>query len=145
VSLKRLDQPSEIPWCHLDQAQLRISKAWVRVLDGSRAVAEHLPVWSRSTLISMSTKFYHDDPAMSRSRSWLATSSAASQVLREYGLSRFDLPTFFAVLTSILSRLCALVMSEPPDCSPTLRSSALITAPRCGTARNRRVPPPPAS
>ena len=76
----------------------------------------------------MSMKSMTMMPPMSRSRSCLAISSAASMLLWKTVSSRFDVPTFLPVLTSITvsASVCSMI-SEPPDGSHTLRSSALWT------------------
>ena len=76
----------------------------------------------------MSMKSMTMIPPMSRSRSCLAISSAASMLLWKTVSSRFDLPTFLPVLTSITvsASVCSMI-SDPPDGSHTLRSSALCT------------------
>ena len=83
---------------------------------------------SRFSRISMSMKSMTMMPPMSRSRSWRAISSAASRLLRKTVSSRFDVPTFLPVLTSmtVSASVCSMI-SEPPDGSHTLRSSALCS------------------
>ncbi len=73
----------------------------------------------------MSMKSMTMIPPMSRSRSWRATSSAASWLFLKTVSSRFDRPTFLPVLTSMTVRASVRsMMSEPPEGSQTLRSSA---------------------
>ena len=76
----------------------------------------------------MSMKSMTMMPPMSRSRSCRATSSAASRLLRKTVSSRLDVPTFLPVFTSmtVSASVCSM-MSEPPDGSHTLRSSALCS------------------
>jgi hypothetical protein len=102
-----------------------MSKTWVRVLSRASAARNTRITSSRFCLISMSMKSMTMIPPMSRSRSWRATSSAASRLLRYTVSSRFDRPTFLPVFTSItVSASVRSMMSEPPDGSQTFRSSA---------------------
>ena len=106
-----------------------MSKTWVRVLSRARASRNALITSSRFLRISMSMKSMTMMPPMSRSRSWRATSSAASRLLtgtpsprgwtsrRSCRCSRRS-----TVRASVRS-----MMSEPPDGSQTLRSSALCS------------------
>ena len=103
-----------------------MSKTWVRVLSRARALRSAEATRSRFSLISMSMKSITMMPPMSRSLSWRATSSAASRLLRKTVSSRFVLPTFLPVFTSMTVRASVRsMMSEPPEGSHTLRSSAL--------------------
>ena len=76
----------------------------------------------------MSMKSMTMMPPMSRRRSWRAISSAASRLLWNTVSSRLDVPTFLPVFTSmtVSASVCSMI-SEPPDGSQTLRSSALCT------------------
>ena len=62
---------------------------------------------------------------MSRSRSWRAISTAASRLFLKTVSSRLDRPTFLPVFTSmtVSASVCSM-MSDPPEGSHTLRSSA---------------------
>ena len=103
-----------------------ISKTWVRVLSRARASLNFRVTSSRFFLISMSMKSMTMIPPMSRSRSWRATSSAASRLLAKTVSSRLERPTFLAVLTSMtVSASVRSMMIEPPEGSHTLRSRAL--------------------
>src|SRR5580700_147315 len=105
-----------------------MSKTWVRVLSRDSALRSAAATLSRFSRTSMSMKSITMMPPMSRSRSWRATSSAASRLLRNTVSSRFVLPTFLPVLTSITVRASVRSMiSEPPEGNHTLRSSALCS------------------
>ena len=105
-----------------------MSKTCVRVLSRASADRNASTTLRRLSLISMSMKSITTMPPMSRSRSCLATSSAASRLLRKTVSSRFEVPTFLPVLTSITVRasVCSMI-SEPPLGSHTLRSRALCS------------------
>ena len=103
-----------------------MSKTWVRVLSRASALRRAAATLSRFSRISMSMKSMTMMPPMSRRRSWRATSSAASRLLRKTVSSRLVLPTFLPVFTSItVSASVRSMISEPPEGSQTLRSSAL--------------------
>ena len=74
----------------------------------------------------MSMKSMTMIPPMSRRRSWRAISSAASRLLRNTVSSRFEVPTFLPVFTSItVSASVRSMMIDPPDGNQTFRSRAL--------------------
>src|SRR4051794_23265056 len=112
-----------------------MSKTWVLVLSRASASRNTLMTCSRLSLISMSMKSMTTMPPMSRNRSWRATSTAASRLLRNTVSSRLDVPTFLPVLTSmtVSASVCSM-MSDPPDGNHTLRSSALCN---CSCTWNR--------
>ena len=75
----------------------------------------------------MSMKSMTTMPPMSRRRSCLAISSAASRLLRNTVSSRFDVPTFLPVLTSmtVSASVCSMI-SEPPLRQPHLAVERLV-------------------
>ena len=96
------------------------------VLSRASAALNAASTAARFALISMSTKSMTMIPPMSRSRSWRAISSAASRLFSKTVSSRLEEPTFLPVLTSMtVSASVRSMMSEPPEGSQTLRSSAL--------------------
>ena len=103
-----------------------MSNTWVRVLSRDRASRSAPATFSRFFATSMSTKSITIIPPMSRSRSWRATSSAASRLLARTVSSRLDLPTFLPVLTSITvsASVCSMT-SDPPEASHTFGSRVL--------------------
>ena len=105
-----------------------MSKICERVLSRASALRNASTTLARFSRISMSMKSITMMPPMSRRRSCLAISSAASMLLWNTVASRFDVPTFLPVFTSITvsASVCSMI-SEPPDGSHTLRSSALCT------------------
>src|SRR5690606_1268937 len=102
-----------------------ISNTCVRVLSRDRASRKTRMTSSRLEAFSMSMKSTTMMPPTSRSRSWRAISSAASRLFLNTVSSRLEVPTFLPVLTSmtVSASVCSM-MSDPPEGSHTLRSSA---------------------
>ena len=103
-----------------------ISNTWVRVLSRDSASRNTRTTSSRLPAFSMSMKSTTMIPPTSRSRSCRAISTAASRLFLNTVSSRLDRPTFLPVFTSmtVSASVCSMI-SEPPDGSHTLRSSAL--------------------
>ena len=127
---EHLDQPLGHALAgHLEQAELGDREHLGAGLVAGERLAERL--FDRFAVlhrISMSMKSMTMMPPMSRSRSSRAIASAASRLFRYTVSSRFDVPTFLPVFTSItVSASVRSITSDPPDGSHTLRSSALCS------------------
>ena len=104
-----------------------MSKTWERVLSRESASRSAPATASRFDLDSMSMKSMTMIPPMSRSRSWRATSSAASRLLRNTVSSRFDLPDVLArVDVDDRQRLGALDDERAPRGQPDLAVERLV-------------------